>query len=125
MRYKPGNNQYSDREMNRRIRKKWLSLQWHQGFDILLSHSPAFGIQDGDDLPHKGFKGFVDLLNNYKPRYFVHGHSHLCYDSSYKRVLQHNDTTIINAYGYHIFECEPIWKPSRLIGKTLTKPKYY
>ena len=107
MRYKPGINQYTDRNMNARIRKKWLSLQWHHGVDILLTHAPAYGIQDGKDLPHRGFKGFVNFIDHYKPQYFIHGHNHMCYDSSIKRVIQHGDTTIINAYNYHIFECEP------------------
>ena len=45
--------------MNKRVRRLWFSLRRHKGFDILLTHSPAFKINDSDDLPHMGFEAFV------------------------------------------------------------------
>ena len=50
--------------MNHRINKMWLSIKKNRGFDILLTHSPAAGIGDGPDEPHKGFEGFNYLLEN-------------------------------------------------------------
>lgn len=105
MRYKDGPNQYTQREMNRRVRKLWLKLLKNRGFDILVTHSPAFDINDGKDLPHRGFKAFNKLLDKYHPRYFIHGHVHLNY-GKYKRVIEHNGTTIINAYTKHVFDYE-------------------
>lgn len=57
MRYKTGEHQYTQKQMNRRIRKLGFSLWRKKGFDILLTHSPAWQLNDGKDLPHNGFKG--------------------------------------------------------------------
>ncbi len=104
MRYKDGSHQYTDRQMRRRVFKLFWQLWRKKGFDILASHSPAWQLGDGDDLPHKGFKSFRYLLDKYAPRYFVHGHVHMSYDRNFKRQYQYQDTTIINAYERHIIE---------------------
>ena len=65
--------------MQKRISKLRTKMFFNKGFDILVTHSPAFGVGDGDDLCHQGFKAFVDLMDKYKPKYFVHGHQHLQY----------------------------------------------
>ena len=104
MRYKSGNHQYSQYDMNRRI--FWLTPQLirRKGFDILVAHSPAYGINDGEDLPHKGFTGFVKLMDKYKPKYFIHGHVHMSYGRKYVREYQYHDTTIFSAYEKCIIE---------------------
>ena len=66
MRYIPGVDcQFTSLEMKKRIRKLWLKLKWKKGFDILLTHAPAAGINDGQDQPHKGFEEFVQLMDIY------------------------------------------------------------
>ncbi len=72
MRYSNGKNQYTEREMKHRIRHCKLKVAFNRGFDILLTHAPAAGIGDMDDLPHKGFECFSDLIRRYNPRYFIH-----------------------------------------------------
>lgn len=104
MRYKPGAHQYSQKEMNRRIRRLSFSLWRKKGFDILLTHSPAWHLNDGEDLPHKGFQGFRYLLDRYAPRYFVHGHIHMTYGPSVKRTCFYEHTTVVNAYERYIIE---------------------
>ena len=84
MRYKQGLHQYTQREMNWRIRKLFFRIRRKKGFDILLAHSPAYHINDGEDLPHTGFKGFRYLMEKYAPRYFIHGHMHLSYGRGIK-----------------------------------------
>lgn len=111
MRYKPGPHQYSQKEMNRRIRKLWLSLHRHKGFDILLTHAPAYEITDQSDLPHRGFKGFVKLMEQYSPHYMVHGHVHLSYGHGMKRLTKYQDTIIINAFERFIFEIDTEQSP--------------
>lgn len=106
MRYKPGKNQYTDRGMNRRIRKLRLRLWYRKGFDILVTHAPAYGLHDGDDLPHRGFKGFVRLMEKYSPSYLVHGHIHAGYGSCFARFSAYRNTTIVNAYERCVFEFE-------------------
>ena len=104
IRYKKGKNQYTQKEMNHRINKMWLSIKKNRGFDILLTHSPAAGLGDGEDNPHKGFEAFVDILDKYSPKYFIHGHVHLNYSREFQREEQYNNTTIINGYDRYIFE---------------------
>lgn len=103
VRYKNGTHQYSQAEMKRRVRKMWLPLLWHGGFDILLTHAPAFGLGDAEDLPHQGFHVFNKLLNRYKPTIMLHGHTHLNYGVRIPRKMQYEQTEIINAYERHFF----------------------
>lgn len=106
MRYKEGSHQYTQTQMRRRVRKLWLKLKYHKGFDILLTHSPAYEIDDDDDLPHQGFEAFRTLLDKYKPAYFVHGHVHLNYGRKFKRLSTYNETQIVNAYEKYYFEMD-------------------
>lgn len=97
--------QYTEGEMKARASKLWLKIKMHRGFDILVTHAPAAGINDGEDLPHKGFKVFTTMLDKYHPKYFIHGHVHLNYSWNHQREYKYNDqTTIINAFEKHIFE---------------------
>ena len=105
IRYNNGKNQYTQAQMKQRVRKMWLSIKKNRGFDILLTHSPAAGISDGPDEPHKGFEGFNYLLEKYKPKYFIHGHIHKTYQVKFKQEYQYNENTrIINGYEKYIFE---------------------
>ena len=79
IRYKAGANQYTQSQMKKRVVKMWPKIKMKKGIDILLTHSPAAGISDGEDNPHKGFEVFIDILDKYKPKYFIHGHVHLNY----------------------------------------------
>lgn len=104
MKYNPNRkNQYTQSEMNWRVRKMKLSLLYNRGIDILVTHSPAFHINDGKDKPHVGFEAFNRILDKYKPKYFIHGHVHMNY-GNVPRITEYNATTIINAYIKHIFE---------------------
>lgn len=106
MRYKPGDNQYTDKEMRHRVKKLRFPLWRSKGFDILLTHSPARNLYDGDDLPHMGFKTFLTLLDTYSPKYFIHGHVHLNYGRKYKRASKYKETIIINGYQSYILDTE-------------------
>ncbi len=97
--------QYTEEKMEKRIRKLRKRIKKNKGFDILLTHSPALGLGDGDDLAHRGFSSFVHLLDQYSPRYFFHGHQHLNYKVQ-ERTRQYKDTFIVNAYGYQIIDCK-------------------
>lgn len=102
-RYKPGPFQFTEKEMRKRVKKLRRKLWVNKGFDILVSHAPAYGLGDGQDLCHKGFESLKDLIEKYKPKYFLHGHQHLNYGTQ-PRIIKYNDTTIINSYQYHIFD---------------------
>ncbi len=103
MRYSKGKNQYTEKEMCRRIRRCRLSILKNRGFDILLTHAPAANINDMQDLPHKGFECFADLINKYNPKYFIHGHIHKTY-GNFVREQKIGKTTVINAFERYIIE---------------------
>lgn len=96
--YSGGPHQYSERQMRGRIRKLHWKIKRAGGVDVVLTHAPAAGYGDASDYAHRGFECFVDLIDKYKPRYLVHSHVHLNYGQDIPRILQRNDTVIINAY---------------------------
>ena len=95
--------QCTEKQMQKRIRKRWLDLKLSHGFDILVTHSPAKGLNDMPDLPHQGFACFRDLLDRYQPKLFCHGHVHLNYGSLPRKDSYH-DTVIVNAYERYIYD---------------------
>ena len=103
-RYRRGDNMYTERQMRRRIRRLRFQIWRHKGFDILLTHAPARGINDFDSISHRGFECFVELIDKYKPKYFVHGHIHKNYGTRIPQRTQRNGTLIINAYEYCKFD---------------------
>jgi Icc-related predicted phosphoesterase len=103
-RYKPGNHQYTELEMKNRIRKLWFKLFWKRGFDILVTYAPAYGLNDGQDLCHQGFRCFLKLMDRYKPKYFVHAHVHMNYGRQFPREDMYKQTKVINAYNHYILE---------------------
>lgn len=96
--------QYSEFAMRQRIRHLWWAAHRAGGVDLLLTHSPAAGLNDGTDPAHRGFRCFNDLLDEYEPKWFIHGHMHLTYDCKLPRVCQRGATTVINATERYTFE---------------------
>lgn len=95
---------YTEKEMQGRIRKLWLKLLLHKGFDVLVTHAPVRGYGDLEDLPHRGFSCFETLLKKYNPKYMIHGHIHRNYGMKIPVKSQCQDTVIINAYEHHILD---------------------
>jgi Icc-related predicted phosphoesterase len=106
MQYAGTEHQYTERQMAKRVQKLKRKLKKHKGFDILVTHSPAFGINDGDDLPHQGFQIFKDLMDEYAPKYFLHGHVHMQYGRKHKREDMYSQTKILNAFERCVFDYE-------------------
>ncbi len=108
IRYAPGGPfQYTQGQMRRRARRRWLDLRRRRGFDILLTHAPAYGLGDGADWAHTGFQVFGELLDRWSPAYLVHGHTHLNYDPLQPRVRQYKNTQIVNAFERYVFDFDP------------------
>lgn len=103
MEYIPGaSNQYSEQQMRRRVQKLGFKIWRHKGFDILVTHAPAYQVNDLEDLPHRGFSIFRTLLEKYEPKFFFHGHVHSNYSRKFKRTDTFGNTTVINGYDYYI-----------------------
>lgn len=78
-------------------------LHYHRFLDILVTHAPPWHINDQEDLPHQGIKAFRWLLEVFKPRYHLHGHTrdYLNPDSG---MTKFGRTEVINVTGYKIIE---------------------
>lgn len=110
MRYNPGTpDMYTEEEMRRMARsackrKAVDIIRGKRGFDILLTHAPCRGYGDMDDLPHRGFECFNDLLMEFRPKLHCYGHVHREY-GQFSRTMEHpSGTTLVNAGGYYIFD---------------------
>ena len=90
--------------MRWRIRGLWFQLRKYKEFDILVTHAPARHINDFESISHRGFSCFVDLLEKYKPKYFLHGHIHQNYGIHIPQKTIRGETTIINSYDHCEFE---------------------
>ena len=105
MQYIPGApGQYTEWQMRYRIRKLGFKLWRHKGFDILVTHAPAYQVNDLPDLPHRGFAAFLPLLDKYRPKFFLHGHVHANYARGFKRTDTYGETTVVNAYEFYVVE---------------------
>ena len=102
--YRDGQYMYTEKRMKSRIRKLWFSLKRERGFDILLTHAPARGVNDFEDTAHRGFECFNTLIEQYEPKYFVHGHIHLNYDFRLPQICKKGNTTVVNAYDHCVID---------------------
>lgn len=78
-------------------------LRYGRFLDILVTHSPPYGIHDKTDIPHTGFKIMRNLLQWVKPRLMLHGHIHI-YRRDTVTVTQFEETTIVNVYPYRVLD---------------------
>ena len=103
MRYQPGAiHQYTEGEMRARTvklipRLLMNKVLYGRYLDILATHSPPFGIHDGEDLPHVGFKSFLTLMRYFKPKYLLHGHKHV-YRRDTITMTRYYQTRVVNVY---------------------------
>ena len=108
--YRPdGTNQYTQADAYRRVFRLlpglWLNrINYGRMLDILITHSPPFGIHDEDTEAHTGLKAINWLIRVAKPRYHFHGHTHF-----YRRNLElsetnQKETKIINVFPYKIID---------------------
>lgn len=114
MNYNQGPIQYTEAQMMTMVLKKGPRLmfrRWRHGYgiDVLITHSPPYGIHDGSDLPHMGFKAMLRFLEWYRPRYMLHGHVHT-YDRRKKIRTQYKDTCIVNVNPMTVLDIEPVSK---------------
>lgn len=130
-RYNNGPEQHSESAMALRVLCAKPAI-WHAGgLDLVVAHAPprhcplANGVcttpagtgrgcvrpseshrsncYDAPDRAHRGYPVFLDLIQTYHPRVFLHGHSHLSYGMA-KRIVDVEGTKVIDAHGYHVLD---------------------
>ena len=103
--YNGGPYQYTEKQMERRIRRLRWKLHRSKGVDIVLTHAPPAGYGDAEDIAHRGFEAFLPLMDRYQPSYLIHGHVHKSYSvHTFSREVQHASTTVLNGAGRTILE---------------------
>ncbi len=119
--YHPGDYQYTEREMRRRIAKLRYWLWRSGGVDIVVTHAPPEGLGDAPDPAHRGFAALRKLLDQYHPQYLLHGHVHMNYGSVVQRENDYEGTRVINVYERYVVDYpevpHPMNKHCRLIWK--------
>ena len=115
--YRPGDHQYSEKDMKKRIRKLRWEIAKYGGVDIILTHAPPKGVGDGEDRAHQGFECFLELLDTYRPKYLLHGHVHMSYGMTFQREREYHGTQVINVCDKYVIdipreECGNWKKPS-------------
>lgn len=118
--------QYTDRELQLRL---WSALPriWRAGgIDILVTHAPPQYCEDGGcsqpqgvgaacnrdqsrtcvdaaDLPHRGWKALRGFVLKHRPRYLLHGHTHMGYRLGARRCNL-GSTEVIDCFGHVLLE---------------------
>ncbi len=110
VRYRPGPNQYSQREYERRAARlgrdvQRLARRRPGRVDLLLTHAPPRGLGDEDDRPHVGIDALHPLIARLQPRWHLHGHIHPFGQPRPDRSL--GSTTIRNVVPYKVFDIDP------------------
>jgi predicted phosphodiesterase len=110
IRYRPGPNQYSQRQQTRRghrlmRRATRCARRDGRGVDILLTHSPPLDCGDADDPPHRGFRVLHEVVGALRPGLMLHGHIHPYGQSAPDRTL--GSTRIVNVVGHKLLEVSP------------------
>lgn len=108
--YQPnGTNQYSQAEAHLRAYRMLPQLLMNRirrrrALDVLISHSPPFGIHDDTDMAHQGLKALNWLARVAKPRYHLHGHTHFYRSNISTCETRSGATMVVNVYPYKTIE---------------------
>jgi Icc-related predicted phosphoesterase len=109
MRYHPRKSlMYTENEMRYEVARLSRMLYWNRlrhgrALDVLVTHSPPYGINDAADLAHTGFKIMLWVLRKFRPKYMLHGHLHK-YRPNQRYMSKYEDTTVINVYPRFILD---------------------
>ena len=105
IRYKPeGKHQYTEAEMGYRVARLLLKVRSRgRSVDILMTHAPHKGVQDGPDLVHTGFACFHALLKIGRPKVMLHGHTHSFHNLQAAETVLYG-VRIVNVYPYRVLE---------------------
>ncbi|HEX5810254.1 MAG TPA: metallophosphoesterase [Anaerolineales bacterium] len=108
--YRPdGTNQYSQTEAYLRAFRLLPGLllnriNYGRSLDILITHSPPFGIHDEESQSHQGLKAINWLIRMARPRYHFHGHTHFHRQNLSASETTHGLTKIMNVFPYKVID---------------------
>jgi Icc-related predicted phosphoesterase len=79
-------------------------IYYGRALDILITHSPPFGVHDDDTAAHQGLKAINWLIRIARPRYHFHGHTHFYRRNLSPSETNYKGTRIINVHPYKVLE---------------------
>ena len=105
IRYSDGAHQYNERQMMVKV----IALRARLGFrrlDILITHGPPAGINEGTDAPRHGLMAVRRAVEWMRPPLLLHGHVHP-HGRDIVREAQLGETRVINVVGHRLIELAP------------------
>ena len=105
IRYSDGPHQYTERQMQAKVRALRLRLRLRHP-DILITHGPPAGVNEGTDPAHKGLRAIRRAIEWMRPRLLLHGHVHP-YGREIAREAQLGETRVINVVGHRLIQLAP------------------
>lgn len=112
IRYRPdAEQQFTEAQMRARIRRLLPDLlfnrvQHGRYVDVVVTHSPPYQIHDRTDRAHIGFRAFLTLMSRFKPRYLLHGHTHVWRNNDVRETV-FEATRVVNVYPASVLEIGP------------------
>ncbi|CAM3314575.1 metallophosphoesterase family protein [Tsukamurella hominis] len=104
VRYRGGPNQWTQAQATRRAWRVRFAAG-RRPVDVVLAHSPARGVGDGEDGPHRGLAALGGLVEKLRPQVFVHGHVHPFGRPGPDHEI--DGVPVLNTVGYTYFEITP------------------
>ena len=123
LRYHPGEHQYTDLQMHRRIARLRRKIKKLGGVDLVVTHSPPLGVGDAEDPAHQGFEALLPLLEEFKPAHLIHGHVHLRYGNT-ERIHHYADTTVVNVSERYVLDLPDVPFPEKEKGQIQWKTRH-
>ena len=105
IRYSDGPHQYTERQMMGKVQALRLRLRLRHP-DILITHGPPAGVNEGTDAPHHGLQAVRRAVEWMRPRLLLHGHVHP-YGREVPREGHLGETRVINVVGHRLIELAP------------------
>ncbi len=108
-RYRPGPQQYTERQYARMVRAMTPRLLWNRwrygrALDVLLTHAPPTGPHAGEDFPHRGIPAFERFNRRWRPRLHVHGHVHLIGANARREYTTPEGVRVVNGFDFTLID---------------------
>ena len=99
--------EYGDRHMALRAFMLGMRIRMAGGVDVLMAHAPPTYPEDPEDAKvdrvHAGVPALREMIERWRPKLFLHGHTHLGYGRN-KRERAIGETRVIDCYGATLIE---------------------
>ncbi|MFQ5959898.1 MAG: metallophosphoesterase [Candidatus Methylomirabilales bacterium] len=110
--YIPGaHNQYTELAMRLRVARMLPRLlankiRYGRYLDVLVTHAAPYGVHDGADRAHVGFRTFRVLIRFLRPKLLLHGHMHNP-NSEQPMDTVVDGTRVVGVFPVHLVELDP------------------